>query len=349
VGTGPYRFKSWDPGSTLELTANPDYWEGRPNIDSIVFKVIPDLATQFLELKSGGIDIMGLTPIQYNRQTNQKSFTDNFSKYKYLSSGYTYLGYNLKEPLFKNPLVRRALTHAIDKEEIVKGVLLGLGRPATGPYKPGTPWYNPNVPTFPYDPGRAKKILADLGWKDSDGDGWLDKDGKRFEFTIITNQGNTQRANIGVIIQHRLAQIGIKVELRVYEWTAFLEYFINPGKFQATILAWNIIPDPDIINVWHSSLAKPGGLNFVYYKNPELDKLLEKGQNILDLEKRKEVYDEIQEILATDQPYTFLYYPYSLPVVHSRFKGIKPAPAGINYNFIRWWVPKDQQRYQLTP
>jgi peptide/nickel transport system substrate-binding protein len=349
IGTGPYRFKNWDPGSTLELTANPDYWEGRPNIDSVVFKVIPDLATQFLELKSGGIDQMGLTPIQYSRQTNDAKFTNSFRKYKYLASAYTYLGYNLKEPLFKDPQVRRALTHAIDKEEIVKGVQLGLGSPATGPYKPGTIWYNPKVPRFPYDPELAQKILAGLGWEDHDGDGWLDKDGKRFEFTIITNQGNTQRANAGVIIQHRLAKIGIKVELRIYEWTAFLEYFINPGKFQATILGWNIIPDPDLFNVWHSSLARPGGLNFISYKNPELDKLLEQGQNVLDPAKRKVIYDKAQVILANDQPYTWLYYPYALPVVHSRFMGIKPAPAGISYNFNRWWVPKDQQRYQLTP
>ncbi len=349
IGTGPYKFHKWEGGAQIEVRANTDYWDGRPNIDSVLWRIIPDTATQFLELKNQGIDYMGLDALQYQRQTGGEFFEKNFNKYKYLSSSYTYLGYNLRRKLFQDVRIRRALTYAIDKQEIVKGVLLGMGQATSGPYKPGTYWYNDNVAKYPYNPKKAKELFAQAGWTDSDGDGWLDKDGKRFEFIIITNQGNAYRANAGAIIQYRLAQIGIKVDLRIYEWATFLKYYIEKGAFDATILAWTIPPDPDLYDVWHSSKAKPGQLNFTYYINKEVDELLLKGQKEFDKVKRKAIYDRVQEILAEEQPYTFLYAAQALPIVHSRFKGIKPAPAGLSYNFIRWWVPSDLQRFKMQP
>lgn len=342
VGTGPYRFGRWLPGARVELNYFADYFEGRPYLDGLIFRVIPDDSTLFLELMSGGIDWMVLSPLKYQRQTDTPFFQKNFRKYKYLSSSYTYVAYNLKDPRFQDVRVRRALAHAIDVEEIIKGVLLGLGQPATGPYKPGTYWHNPNVRRYPFDPAKARQLLAQAGWRDSDGDGWLDKGGERFEFALLTNQGNKNRENSAVIIQHRLAQIGVKVTPRTIEWAAFINDFINKGRFEAVLLAWTMTPDPDLYDVWHSDQI--GKLNFTFYKNAELDKLLEQGRQTFDRAKRKQLYDRAQEILAEDQPYTFLYVPDALPVVQSRFHGIEPAPAGISYNFIRWWVPKNLQR-----
>ncbi len=349
VGTGPYIFRRWDPGSRVVLVANPDYFEGRPHIQTLIYRVIPDMATLFLELRSGGVDWMGLTAIQYRRQTDTPFFRKNFRKYRFLSSGYTYLGWNMRDPRFRNVNIRRALSYAIDKKEIIKGVLLGLGQVATGPLKPGTYWYNPKVRRYPYDPQRARRLLAREGWTDHDGDGWLDKKGRRFEFVIITNQGNAYRANTGVIIQRRLADIGIKVRLRTIEWSAFLKEFINKGRFEACILGWSIPPDPDPYEVWHSSRARPGGLNFTGYKNPELDRLLAAQRATFDRVRRKAILDRIQEILADQVPYTFLYVADSLPILGARYRGIKPAPAGISYNFIKWWVPRPLQRPALTP
>ncbi len=349
VGTGPYILQEWEPGARIVLRYNPHYFEGRPNLDRVVYRIIPDAATMFLELRSGGIDMTGLNALQYRRQTNTPFFKRNFRKYRYLSSSYTYLGWNLKDKRFQDVRVRRALSYAINKKEIIKGVLLGLGRPATGPLKPGTYWYNPKVRRYPYDPAKAKALLAQCGWKDRDGDGLLDKDGRPFAFTIITNQGNQYRANTGVIVQRRLAQIGIKVELRTIEWAAFIKEFINKGRFECCLLAWTIPPDPDLYDVWHSSNAKPGGLNFTYYKNPELDRLLSAQRRTFDQAKRKAIIDRIQEIMAEDVPYTFLYVPDALPIVNARFQGIKAAPAGITYNFIHWWVPKARQGHKLVP
>lgn len=347
IGTGPFKFKEWVTGQKIVLVANPDYFEGRPYIDGYIMRIIPDTATMFLELRANGIDQMGLTPLQYTRQTESNVFRNNFNKYQYLSFSYVYMGYNLKNPLFSDKRVRQAIAYAIDKDEIIRGVLLGLGKASTGPYKPGTWAYNPDVRTYAYDPARARALLAEAGWKDTNGDGILDKDGRPFAFEIITNQGNEVRAKCAEIIQKRLAEQGITVKIRVLEWAAFVNDFINKRKFDVTILGWTVPQDPDIHDVWHSSKTGPGELNFISYKNTEVDTLIEKGRSTFDQKTRKKYYDRIQEILAEEQPYLFLYVPDSLPMIHARFRGIRPAPLGISYNFIKWYVPKEEQRFIL--
>lgn len=345
VGMGPYRFREWISRDRVLLDANPDYFEGRPYIDRYVVRVIPDLATMFLELKSGGLDLMDLTPTQYRRQTNAPFFQENFHKYLYPANAYTYLGYNLLDPKFKDKRVRQAISYAIDKEEIIKVVLLGLGVPATGPYKPGLWSYNPNVKKYPYDPAKAMALLKQAGWEDRNGDGVLEKDGKPFEFTVITNEGNPLRQRTAVIIQERLKKIGIRMKIRVIEWSAFINEFIDKKDFEATILGWTTGFDPDQYDIWHSSKTGPKELNFISYKNPAVDDLLEQGRRTFDQEQRKAYYFRLQEILAEDQPYTFLYVPEALPIVSSRFRGIEPSPLGISYNLYQWYVPKALQRY----
>ena len=349
IGTGPFKFRRWDTGSRIVLEANKDYFIKRPYLNGISYVIIPDQTTQFMELKAGNIDIMGLSPLQYLRQTNTPKFKRMYKKYKYLADGYTYLGFNLRRKPFDDKRVRQAIAYAIDKKEIIKGVLLGLGKVATGPYKPGTLWYNPDVKRYTYDREKAMELLSKAGYMDHDGDGILDKDGRPFEFTIMTNQGNGMRKKSAIIIQQRLAKVGIKVKIRIVEWTVFLKEFVDKRNYDAVILGWNITQDPDLYTVWHSSNTRPGGLNFVGYSNPEVDRLLEEGRHTFDNEKRRKYYFRIQEILAQDQPYVFLYIPYSLPAVSARFSGIKPAPAGITYNIEDWYVPKALQRYHFLP
>ncbi|UCD85645.1 MAG: peptide-binding protein [Deltaproteobacteria bacterium] len=345
VGTGPYRFVEWKTGEKIVLEYNPDYFEGRPHIDRYLYRFIPEQATMFLELKAERIDEMGLTPLQYRRQTNSPDFLQKFNKYRYLSFGYTYLGYNLLEPKFQDIRVRHAISSAINKQDIVDGVLLGLGRVATGPFKPDTIWYNPEVKRYPYDPEKARALLEEAGWVDTDGDGILDKEGEPFSFTIITNQGNEQRKKSAEIIQRNLKEIGIEVKIHIIEWAAFINDFIDKKNFEAVILGWSLDPDPDQYDIWHSRKTKFKEFNFISYKNPEVDDLLVKARHTMDPEERRKYYFRFQEILAEEQPYTFLYVAESLPAIHSRFKGIEPAPAGIGYNFIEWYVPKHLQKY----
>ncbi len=348
VGAGPYRFKEWQRGSKLVLEASPTYFLGKPYISEIVYRVIPDLSTMFLELKAGKLDMMNLTPQQYLYQTKGAGWDDTYRKFRYLSFGYAYLGYNLERPMFQDVRVRQALTTAIDRQGLIKGVLFGQGESTVGPYKPGTWVYNDAIQDYPYDPAKARELLAQAGWKDTNGDGVVDRDGQPFEFTILTNQGNEQRIKTATIIQSQLKDIGVAVKIRTVEWAAFLKEFVDKGRFDALILGWNILQDPDISQVWNSAQARPGGLNHVKYRNPELDALLDAGRTTLDQAARKVAYDKVQAILHRDQPYSFLYVPYSLPIVHGRIHGIEPAPAGITYNMDRWWIPKAERLYEVA-
>jgi peptide/nickel transport system substrate-binding protein len=348
IGTGPYKFKEWVTGQKIVLVSNPDYFEGRPYIDGYIMRIIPDTATMFLELRANGIDRMGLTPLQYTRQTENNLFKKNYNKFRYLSFAYTYLGYNLKNPLFADKRVRQAIAYAVNREEMIDGVLLGLGKPATGPYKPETWAYNPNVRQYPYDPKKAKTLLAEAGWKDDNGDGIIEKDSRPFEFEILTNQGNEVRAKCAEIIQRRLVEVGIRAKIRVVEWAAFVNDFINKRKFDATILGWTIPMEPDLYDVWHSSKTGPQELNFISYRNEEVDALIVKARETFDQPVRKRCYDRIQEILAEEQPYLFLYVPDALPIIHARIRGVETAPLGIGWNFIKWYVPGEEQKLVMT-
>jgi peptide/nickel transport system substrate-binding protein len=345
VGSGPYRFGEWKTGEKIVLEENPEYFEGRPYLKRVVYRIIPDQSTIFLELKARNIDLASLTPIQYRRQTEYPAFLKSFHRYRYLSNSYAYLGFNLRDSRFQDKRVRHAIAHAINKQEIIEGVLLGLGRPAVGPYKPGTWWYKGDVKTFPFDPERAKALLAAAGWTRATPDGILEKDGKPFSFTIRTNQGNMVRQQTAEIIQRRLRAVGIDVKIHIVEWAAFLNTFIRKRDFEAIILGWGLGQDPDQYEIWHSSQTGSEELNHISYKNPKADELLEAGRRTFNQEKRKEIYGELQDVLAEDQPVIFLYVPDALPVVSARIHGIEPAPAGIMYNFIKWYVPSTQQRY----
>jgi len=345
VGTGPYRFKEWKSGNMIVVTANEDYFKGPPHIARIVTRVIPDMSTQFLELKAGGIDYMGLNPVQYSKQTSGADFNRKFQKLRYPDFVYTYMGFNLRDGRFKDVRVRKAISHAINKDSIIQGVLLGLGHVCTGPFPPKSWAYNPDVKPYSYDPALAKKMLAEAGWTDTDGDGILDKDGEPFAFTIITNQGNDQRKKCGEIIQQNLKDVGIDVKLKVLEWQSFLNEFVHEGKFAAVILGWALTPDPDPFDIWDSSKTKPGDLNFIGYSNPEVDKLLAEGRRTFDFEKRKAIYRKLHEVIADDAPYVFLYVPDALPAIDRRIKGIKVEPAGIWYNYEDWYIPKDRAEW----
>jgi len=347
VGTGPYRFLESKTGEKVVLVANKDYYiQGRPYLSRIVYRIIPSQATVFLEAKAKGVDMTRLTAIQYARQTDYPAFKKDFNKYRYPDNRYTYFGFNLKDPRFADKRVRQAFAHAINKPELIEGVLMGMGREATGPYRPGTWAYTDNVKRYPYDPAKAKQLLAAAGWWHRNGDGILrNKDGQPFSFTIRTNQGNEERKKIAEIIQERLKEIGVQTDIQTIEWAAFLKEYIRQKRFDAIVLGWGTGTDPDQYSIWHSSQSGPEQLNSISYTNPEVDALLEKGRASCHQKERVATYHRIQEILAEDQPYIFLYFQDTLWAVTSRVRGIKPEPAGITYNFIDWFVPKQLQRY----
>lgn len=346
IGTGPYKFKKWKTQEKIELASSKDYFEKEPFISRYIYRVIPDEDTLFQELQTFGIDESVLTPLQYTRQTQTKLFTENYHKFRLDSFSYVYLGYNLNLPLFKDKRVRQALNYAVDKNKLIKGVLMGLGKPCTGPFVPESWAYNKEVTPQEFSKAKAKQLLFEAGWSCHNNDGWLEKEGKKFEFTIITNQGNLERQRTAEIIQAELKNIGVKVNIKIVEWSAFLSEFIDKRHFEAVLLGWSLGREPDCYDIWHSSKTKEGEFNFISYVNPEVDRLLEEGRNNFDQNERQKAYHQIHKILYEEQPYMFLYVPDALPIITARVNGIEPAPIGIGYNFIDWWVPKEMQRYK---
>ncbi|MCK9594220.1 MAG: peptide-binding protein [Candidatus Omnitrophica bacterium] len=347
VGTGPYKLKSWKPQEKIELTANPRYFEHQPYIDRAITRVIPDESTIFLELQTQGVDSSGLSPLQYSRQTDSEFFIKYYRKFRLPGFNYTYLGYNLRDSRFSDKRIRQALNYAVDKKEIIDMVLLGFGNIATGPYVQQSWAYNRSVSPVPFDPKKAKQLLKQAGWADSERSGWLEKNGRIFEFTIVTNQGNEERLKVAEIIQRRLKDIGIRVKIKVVEWSVFLSEVIDKKNFEAILLGWSVPREPDNFDIWHSSKTREGEFNFIGYKNEEVDKLLLEGRRTFDQQERRKIYNRIHTIIYDEQPYMFLFTSESLSILHKRFQGIKPAPAGIGYNFIDWWVKTADQKYRI--
>ncbi len=193
---------------------------------------------------------------------------------------------------------------------------------------------------------KAKALLKEAGWQDTNGDDVVDKNGKPFEFTLIVNQGNTDRLRTAEMIQKYLKDAGIRMKIRVLEWSALINEFIDKKRYEAVLMGWFLSRDPDNYDIWHSSKTRQGEFNFIGYKNPEVDRLLDEGRRTFDQSKRRAVYHKVHEIIFNEQPYTFLYSAEALPIVNKRFKGVEVSPIGIGYNFIKWYVPRDEQRYK---
>ncbi|GMT43863.1 MAG: peptide-binding protein [bacterium] len=341
IGTGPYKLTKWKSGQSILLTKNSSYFRGAPHIDHLLYKIIPDSATAFLQLETGKIDAMGLSPIQLKRQITKK-IKKNYKIYINPSFGYTYLGLNLRRKLFQNKKVRKALDYAINKKQIIDTILFGEGTVANGIYPPTSWVYDSSVKASKYNLPKAERLLKETGYVYKDGK--LIKDGKQFSFTVVTNQGNNERKYAALLIQSDLKKIGIKMNIRILEWQAFLN-LVNSRNFDAVLLGWQLSPDPDQFSIWDSSQNKPGGFNFVGYHNKTVDRLLERGRKTMNRKQRKIIYQKINKIIFNDKPYLFLYSPYSIVVIQKRFKGIKKEKAGIFYHLVDWYVPKRLEIY----
>ena len=349
TGSSYYQLDKWVSGQQVSLKSNINSSQGLPQIEQLISRIIPDTSSQFLELSADNIDLMSINPIQYQRVfPARKDMLEKINLYKELGNGYTYLGFNLKKAPFNDINVRQSINYDIDKDEVIKGVLLGLGEPIASPYKPGTRWNNPNLKSYPYDPNKALKLLTKAGYKKNQ-EGFFEKNGKVLAFEILTNQ-NKQREMTAVLVQRRLREIGIDVTIRVLEWASFINQYIRTGDFNAVVLGWSLSLDPDQFNIWHSSQQGPGQFNFVGYENAEVDKLLEKGRKELDINKRELIYHKFSEQLLNDSPIVYLYAGYGLSAVNKRVQGIKnpSPPAGMYHNSYEWFLPSILRRNEMA-
>ncbi len=341
VGTGQFVFQLWEGDELIHLHVNEDYWGRVPEYEHYYYRVLPDGLAREMEFRAGALDVYGPEPHQVDRFRD----SDEYQIFSSLALGYTYIGYNNRKPLFTHKRIRQALGMAINTDEIIDYVLYGEGEPTTGPYPKVTDWYNHGILPLAYDPEGAIAIFNELGWKKND-NGILEKDGKVFEFNLITNNGNPRRKAVLSIAQNAWRKVGVKVNTQLFEWAVFLEDFINPGKFDAVVLGWQMGADPDLYQLWHSSQSGFAQLNFVGFNNPTADELIERIRQTYDLELQKKLTHELHALIAEEQPYTFLYAPLATRVIDKKivmvedeggFSPVKAAQSGdLYYYFDRW-------------
>ncbi len=345
IGCGPFVFREWIPDLRIILDRFNDYWEGPPNFKQYVYRIIPDLLTQEMEFYAGAIDSYGVQPHQVQYLKNDP----DYQSFSGLSFGYTYIGYNMRREPLNDARVRRALGMAIDVNKIIKYVLSGQGERITGPFVKQTDYYNHHIEPIPYDPQGALKLLEKAGWQRNK-EGWLEKDGERLQFTLITNRGNNVRKAVLAIAQDSWRQIGIDVRTDILEWSVFIQEYVNKGDFDALILGWAIGIEPDLYQIWHSSQTNPHQLNFVGFNNKEADDLIMKIRREYDYDRRVAYCRRLHEIIATEQPYTFLYVGKWTALLDKRiviketdsqsndlYKKITPTKTGtFTFHFNKW-------------
>jgi ABC-type transport system substrate-binding protein len=345
IGCGPFVFREWVSDQYIILDRFEDYWEGPPHYQKYVFRVIPDLLTQEMEFYAGTIDSYGVQPHQVKRLKDDP----NFQSFSGTSFGFSYIGYNMRREPFDDRRVRQALSMAIDVNKIIEYVLYNQGERITGPFPKQTDFYNPNVEPVPYDPQGAIKLLAEAGWA-RNADGWLEKNGKRLQFKLITNNGNDIRKAILAIAQDSWKQIGIDVSTDLVEWAVFIQERVNKLDFDALVLGWSMGIDPDLYQIWHSSQTGYNQLNFVGFKNKEADRLIIKIRQEYNHEQQVEYCHRLHDIIAYEQPYTFLFVSLWTAILDNRivikefdqnanivYRKITPTKTGdYTFHFNRW-------------
>jgi peptide/nickel transport system substrate-binding protein len=335
VGTGPFKFVEWKRGERLVMEANPEYHAGRPAVDRLIYRVIPDAVVLLQELKAGGVDFIERPPLTEVARLKQTAglkviTADNVS--------YTYFGFRQDFAPFDDVRVRRALYHAVDVPTIVKEVLQGYGAVATGQFPPSSWAFDPGVKAYPYDPNRAQALLAESGWKPGP-DGVLAKDGKRLAFSIRHDQADQTVKDTAVIIQEYLKKIGVEARLEPLDWPTFVKKLFA-SEFEGIVVGWTNFhePDPFAYSIWHSSQWK--ARNFAHYRNPRADEALEAARKTTNQPERKRHYAEFSKVLMEDAPYVFLYFPAQVYVTRTGYEGFVPIPAygGIYQSMksVRW-------------
>ncbi|HUR82715.1 MAG TPA: ABC transporter substrate-binding protein [Thermoanaerobaculia bacterium] len=321
VSSGPYKVVSFKTDESVELEASEFWHQGAPKIKHLTVRIIPDMTTMVLEMRRGTLDLE-INQIPFENVAEFES-SPKHQVVKKAGSVWQYLAFNLKDPTLSKVEVRRAIAHAIDRNRIVKDLLRGYGVPTDTMFGEGHWARATNLPTYEYNPAKAKQLLDQAGFKDPDGDG------PRPRFTISMKTSTDTEANLRAqMIQQMLQQVGIKMEIQTNEFGTFMED-VSKGNFQMYSLSRNGIQDPDFYYViFHSKNVPPEGQNRGYYNNPKVDQLIADGRATFDRTKRKQIYGDIQRIVQEDLPYISLYHQINVAVMDKDLQGYTMYPAG---------------------
>jgi peptide/nickel transport system substrate-binding protein len=344
VGCGAFKLESWEPGQRIVLVRNERFFGApKPWLDRIVLEFVPEPSTAVGRLRAGSVDVVASPDLPLrDAAALRDEFAAGKSDVRVLSvpgRSYDFIGYNANDPLFGDRRVREALTLAIDRREIVRALCHGFAEVLDGPIVPILWAHNPRLPAVPYDPEAAKRLLAEVGWRDTDADGVLDKNGVRFEFSLITNSNNPLRTQAIVPVQENWRRIGVKANLEAMEMQAALQRRTD-RKYQAYYGGWEsgLAVTATLEGLW-SCTSRKGRSNFTDYCNPRVDSLNALAAVQTDPESAKPMLFEAQSILAADHPYTWMYCEQTVIGIGPRVQGVVVDGRGSFVNMEDWYVP----------
>ncbi|MFL5318798.1 MAG: ABC transporter substrate-binding protein [Myxococcaceae bacterium] len=339
IGTGPFKFQSWETGSAITLVRNDSYWGQKASLDRIVFRIVKDatVATQLFE--HGEFDLMtGMTPsvwrsIEKPVEENQWVI-DGYHRIYFVENNYAWIGWNELRPYFKEREVRRALGMLYPADEVLQNIDLGLEIPTTCPFYLYSPNCDESVERLRYDPKAAKVLLDEAGWKDTNGDGIRDKNGVPLKFTFLLVASSVKQSQLAPLLQEEYRKAGIELDVEKVDWAIFKDRLLA-HDFDVASMIWSQLDvEQDLYQTFHSS--QTSGSNYVSYNNPEVDRLLVEARAEFDPEKRAALNRRLHRILYDDQVYTFLSVRPALDAVKVRVHGIKPSLAW--YDLSKVWV-----------
>lgn len=340
VGTGPFQLVTFSDDEIV-LVAHDHYFLGRPYLNKIVIKIMPnDTASLISLLRKEQVD---LVPSFFPEDLNRAKVMPSMRVHAIFSPYYHILAFNNIDPLFSDPRVRRALNYAINKNELIEKVLEGKARISSGTIIPDSWAYDPSLLSYPFDPEMSLHLLKKAGWSDLNGDYILERQGRKFQFTVHTNIGDDLKEEILPLIQQQLRDIGVIMKVKVFDPSDL--GFLHRHEFQSTLVEIFSGGDPDFNYLFLHSSQIDHGLNVFTYKNDRIDHLLEAGRRTMDQENRKAIYFEFQKELHQDPPGIFLFWGSRSFAIHKRFKGVKLEASGIFNNIHEWYVPKNEQKY----
>jgi peptide/nickel transport system substrate-binding protein len=339
LSNGPYRLASWKAQESIELERNPRYWGPRGHFDRVRFRILPEDPVAYHAVLAGELDETQIDTA--GKERFQASPDPCCRLVEYYDLDYNYIALNDHSPFFSDARVRRAMTMLLDRAKIVRAIYRGSARVISGPWAPDSSAYDAAVAPLPFDPPRAAALLDEAGWRDTNGNGTRDREGREFEFELLVSAGTTVGRQIDETFSAELARVGVTAHVQPMEWAAFTER-IDAGDFEAASLAWSASDaNPDPYPFWHSSQCPPRGLNSGFYKNPEADRLMEAARREMDERQRIAIYHRLHLIFRDDAPAVFVTNSSRKYLFARRVRGLVTSPLGLQGIWpgpVGWWA-----------